>query len=98
MSEMITTMPASVRMSMSLRPKRSASRPKSGQDARDRRSGRGDQPRPERNAAGVRDAELADVERHEGRGELEADEGDEDAERQGPDVAPPGLLDQSPRQ
>ena len=54
---------------------------------------------PQRDAAGVGDPELAHVQRHERRRELEADEGDEDAERQGPDVAAPGLeRDQSPRQ
>src|SRR6267378_1127742 len=76
---MMTTKPPSERISIILRP----------EQARDRGRDRRQHPRPERDAARVRHAELVDVERQERREELEADEGHEDRERQRPDVALP---------
>ena len=62
-----------------------------------RRHGR-EQSRPQRDLRGIGHAELANVERQERREELKADERDEDAQGQRPDVALPALIRSRRRQ
>src|SRR4030095_15819314 len=86
MAAMITVKPASERISIILRPKRSARRPKRGAQAGDGGRDGGEHARPERDRGGVGHAQLAHVEGEERREELEAHEGDEHGHRQGPDI------------
>src|SRR5262245_46289081 len=99
MAAMITVKPTSERISIILRPKRSASLPKSGASRPDM-AGSTEAKRPDQRASPPasetpRDAplagatHLAHVEGQEGREEREADEGDEHGERERPDVALP---------